>query len=1210
VNGRRRRPKCYYTGRDFHHRILSNNAAAHRQPLVHPSVKLRLTQIKLAGFKSFVDPTAINVPGQLVGVVGPNGCGKSNIIDAVRWVLGESKASALRGESMQDVIFNGSALRKPVARASVELSFDNSLGKAAGQWSQYAEISVKRVLTRDGESSYFINNTHVRRRDVQDIFLGTGVGPRAYAIIEQGMISRVIEAKPEELRIFLEEAAGVSKYKERRRETENRLEDTRENLARVEDIRNELGTQIEKLTHQAEIARQYQGLAAEATLKQHILWLMRKQDAEAETQKHQREVERVTNELESETARLREIEKNLEALRADHYQAGDAANAAQGALYTVNTEVSRLEAEIRFIGETRQRLEAQAGQLALQLEQWQRQSGELAGALDMWRDRRVGAGDRVAAAQARATDERALLPALDQGYRDTQAKLAAARDAIAQAEQAFRLEQNTLSHLGKVLQQLEAREERLSGERAGLAEPDVEQLSGLEGRIADADVEIEGIAERLASLQEAVPVLEAARAAALARLQELQNEASQLEGRLDALQRIQARVEDNEQIQDWLEKYGLGTLPRLWQKITVEPGWEQAIESVLRERLHALELTDPDVLQRLLDDPPPAKVSVFGGDSSGMAPSAGEHRPLASLVQYSDPSARALVEDWLSGCFAVDGVPRLMTRLALAPGAVLVNRAGHQFTRFGVSFHGPDSGDAGILARQREIEGLIAERGTFDVKLSEARQVHRAAEEQLTARREQIADLQEQESGLRQRRHELQLEHLRLVEGAERIRSRGEQIADELAEIHGQKEAELANQTAAEANLERHQAEIDRLYEAFDGVKAEFDAAQQALDAQRQSIQRVELEVQELEFAARECEAKIGEIERQIGALAEQVAGATERVEQARLELATLEDESLKDELQGVLAQRVEREQTLADARNLHEDLGQRLRLTEEERLSCEQRLNPLRDRIGELRLKEQAARLSFEQHAQQLLEAGADEAAVAAAIEKGMRPNALQADINRLHQEMAELGAINMAALEELATSTERKNFLDAQATDLAQALETLESAIRRIDRETRDMLQQTFDEANAHFARMFPTLFGGGEAKLVMTGDEILNAGVEVRAQPPGKRNTSIHLLSGGEKALTATALIFSLFQLNPAPFCLLDEVDAPLDDTNTERFCNLVRKMSDQTQFLFISHNKITMELAHQLVGVTMQEQGVSRVVAVDIEEALRLKEAAAA
>ena len=1173
---------------------------------------MRLTQLKLAGFKSFVDPTTIHVPGKLVGIVGPNGCGKSNIIDAVRWVLGESKASALRGESMQDVIFNGSTLRKPVARASVELVFDNSLGKAAGQWSQYAEISVKRVLTRDGESSYWINNTQVRRRDVQDIFLGTGVGPRAYAIIEQGMISRVIEAKPEELRIFLEEAAGVSKYKERRRETEHRLEDTRENLARVEDIRSELAGQIEKLTQQAEVAKQYKNYQAEARDKQNLLWYLRKQDAEAEAQRLQREIDQAVNALEAETARLREIEARLEAVRAEHYAAADAVAAAQGEFYSVNTEVSRLETEIRYVSEKRQRLEAQVAQLEQQIEQWQRQREELSEALGMWRSRREQAAERIALAQARVDEEQARLPEADEAFRASQASLNEARDAIARAEQAFRVEQTHLEHVGKTIQQLEVREERLIAEREGLVEPDQARLEELQESIALAEAELAECGERIRALQEELPQLEAARAEALQRLQELQREGHTLEGRLSTLQKIQAQVEQNGKIQDWLEKYDLQHLPRLWQKITVEPGWEVAVESILRERLHALELSDPDVLQRLLEDAPQAKLSVYGREI-GAAPAQpyNEFQPLSALVRCNDEAVRAVVEDWLHGCYAVEGVPRLMTRLALPPGTVLVNREGHQFTRYAVAFHGPDTGDAGILARQREIEGLTEEVARSAQRIEEARRAQEEAERALAERRARLAELQSREAGHNRERHALQMELLKLTEGVTRVRERRAQIDQELEELRAQKEAEQEQQAQAEANLERHQAEIDELYMRYESVKAAYDAAGQALERQRQAVQAAERELQEAHFAERECAGKVAEIERSIENLAEQIERAREGREAAQAELQDVRDEGLREQLQAILEQRSEREQRLAEARDRQEELTQALREADEERLACEQNLQPLRDRIGELRLKEQAARLNYDQYAEQLAAANADEALLAQMAEQNkQRPNALQAEINRLNQLMSDLGAINMAALEELAAATERKAFLDSQAEDLTQALETLENAIRRIDRETREKLQQTFDEVNGHFSRMFPALFGGGEAKLVMTGDEILDAGIEVHAHPPGKRNSSIHLLSGGEKALTAIALVFSLFQLNPAPFCLLDEVDAPLDDTNTERFCDLVRKMSEHTQFLFISHNKITMEMAEQLIGVTMQEQGVSRVVAVDIEEAMRMKDSVAA
>jgi chromosome segregation protein len=1171
---------------------------------------LRLTQIKLAGFKSFVDPTHIDIPGRLVGVVGPNGCGKSNIIDAVRWVLGETKASALRGESMQDVIFNGSALRNPVARASVELVFDNSLGKAAGQWSQYAEISVKRVLQRDGESSYHINNTHVRRRDVQDIFLGTGVGPRAYAIIEQGMISRVIEAKPEELRVFLEEAAGVSKYKERRRETELRLEDTRENLARVDDIRRELEGQIEKLTHQAEIARQYKALAADAQLKQNLLWLLRKQDAANEAERQRREIDKAVNELEAETARLREIERRLEETRAEHYGAADAVSAAQGALYDVNTEVSRLEAEIRFIGETRQRLETQVGQLGLQLEQWERSRTELDEALAMWGGRKETAGVRIRDAEARAAAERAKLPATEQEYRAEQARLGEARDAVARAEQALQVEQTTLAHLGRVLQQLELRSERLTAELAQLAEPDPARIASLQEQSASVEAELAQLAGEIAAAEAELPAGEAAQRAAVEALQQLERDRSTLEGRLSTLKRIQERVEENEQVQDWLDRHALAALPRLWQKITVDSGWETAVESVLRERLHSLELADPAAIQQLLEDPPAAKLAVFArGEGAQWQPAPGL-KPLATLVRYGDEGVRGLVQDWLAGYYAVDGFPRLMERLALPAGAVLVNRDGHQFGRFSVSFHGPDSGDAGILVRQREIEALGVELAGYASQVAVAQAAVAREESGLAERRASLAELRARETERNQSRHALELEQLRLAEGATRVRERGAQIRREIEEIEQQQGGERERQAAAEANILVHQGEIDREYAAFESLKAAYDAAERRLNTQREAAQAADREIQEAVFSARECDSKISEIDRSLKTTLEQIAGAGDQREAARAELAGLEDTPLRASLDAALEQRLAREEALAAARNQQETLGARLREAEEARLASEQRLPPLRDRIGELRLKEQAARLNHEQFANQLAEARADETALAASLEKGMRPNTLQAEIGRLHQAMDELGAINMAALEELAASQERKAFLDAQGADLAEALTTLENAIRRIDRETRDMLRQTFDEANRHFASLFPTLFGGGEARLVMTGEEILDCGVEVRAQPPGKRTSTIHLLSGGEKALTAIALVFSLFQLNPAPFCLLDEVDAPLDDTNTERFCRLVQKMSEHTQFAFISHNKITMEIAEQLIGVTMQESGVSRVVAVDIEEALRMKEAVAA
>jgi len=1171
---------------------------------------VRLTQIKLAGFKSFVDPTTVNVPGQLVGVVGPNGCGKSNIIDAVRWVLGESRAAALRGDSMQDVIFNGSSLRKPVARASVELSFDNSLGRAAGQWSQYAEISVKRVLQRDGESSYFINNSHVRRRDVQDIFMGTGLGPRAYAIIEQGMISRIIEARPEELRVFLEEAAGVSKYKERRRETEHRLADTRENLARVGDIRQELGAQIGRLEKQAEVARRYNDLLAERSLKQNLLWLLRRNEAQGEAQRHAKEIERAGIELEAETARLRENERELEQARAEHYAAGDALSAAQGELYGANADVSRLETEIRYVAETRQRLEAQLAQIRAQRDAGRRNEVEQREALRGWEIRLGESRDALETAKRKLEEEKVRLPQAEQALRLLLGRIAGERELIAQAEQAFQVKQAHLAHANKTLQSLEQRCEKLLAERAELVTPDGEAMARLGEDLGKSRAELTRQEALLAQLEEARADVDERRRTGTDALQSLERELSALEGKLATLQQIQSQVEENTKVQEWIGRHQLASKPRLWQKVRVEQGWETAVESALGERLHAMEMSDPELLQRLLEDPPPARVSAFSPGSGAELRREKGLIPLANYVETAEPAVGAVVSAWLAPYYAVEGVPRLLTRLELPPQAVLVNREGHQFSRFGVSFHAPDPADSGILARQREIEALGRESGGRHEEIEKKRQELSELEHSLGEHDEGLATLRAAGIALKQRHHERELEHLKLTQGQDRYLERSRQIEGELTEIAAQQTHERSAQATAESSLERHQAEIDELYGRVELSQRQQEEAEAGLEQQRQRVRQAEHDAQQTGFQERECISKISDINNSFNVFNEQISQADQTLEQLQAELTQIDDQALRSQLQKGLEARIAREQGLAGERNRQEEIADRLRAIEEARMGSEHKLQPLRDRIAELRLKEQAAQINGEQFEQQLREAGADEAALLAAMKEGQKAAPLQGEITRLSNALTELGAINMAALEELTTNQERKQFLDAQAADLSAALETLENAIRRIDRETRDLLQATFDTVNRHFGEMFPALFGGGEAQLSMTGEEILDCGVQVMGRPPGKKNTTIHLLSGGEKALTAIALVFSMFQLNPAPFCLLDEVDAPLDDANTERFCNLVGKMSQQTQFLFISHNKITMEMANQLVGVTMQERGVSRVVAVDIDEALKLREEPAA
>lgn len=1175
---------------------------------------MRLTQINLAGFKSFVDPTRIPVPGQLVGIVGPNGCGKSNVIDAVRWVLGETSARHLRGETMQDVLFNGSGERKPVNRASVELIFDNSLGRAAGQWSQYAEISIKRVLQRDGDSSYYINNVHVRRRDVADLFLGTGLGSRAYAIIEQGMISRVIEAKPEELRIFLEEAAGVSKYRERRRETELRLRDTRENLLRVDDIRQELAKQIEHLEAQAEVARRYHVLHGELQTTQSLLWLTRKQEAGAARSRHAREIERLATELEAETAKLREAEKRLEEMRAQHYRASDGMHAAQGALYEANAEVARLEQQIAHVRESRGRLEREIATLGAQLEQSESQLDTAHAGLAQWRTEKSRAEEELAGCQVRVTEESGKLPVAEETYRAAYNRRDELQRSLSAAEQAREVEQTKLAHAERLIEQLAQREARLREEQGALEVPDSAAMEALQREMQRLDQELQAKRETLAEMERRLPQLEEALRERNDALDAAAQNITAIEARITALEQLQDRIARGAELAGWLAARGLDHAPRLWQGIRIESGWEDALEAVLRERLNGIALEDVERSAAWLDDAPPGKMTVIGAVESGDAgsqPALRDCAPLLAYVTCRDARLKAALSEWLHDVFVVEEARSgLRLRESLPPGALLVSRAGHVFTRHSVSFHAPDSELHGVLTRQREIEELqdtLARardaRGALEARVADA-------ERDIETRKAELAALREAIDAAQQRHHAFEMEALRLSEQAQRLTQRGEQIAAELAEIAAQRATELAHKAGADENLLRLTAETSTFREHLELATDLHRRAEAVLDLQRSALQAAQHAHQEASFRLRASQSKISELESSLGVLSENIATLRESLAGLKNELERCDEAPWQAELQQALSRRTERTAALTAARDALEGMETQLREIEQARLGCEQKLEPLRNRINDVRLKEQEARLTEEQFAQQLAAAGADEEALKALLEKGTRSGALQTEISRLNGEIQALGAVNLAALEELQTAQERKNYLDAQSRDLSEAMATLEDAIRRIDRETRERLQQTFDEVNKHFGTMFPALFGGGVARLVLSGEEILDSGVQVIAQPPGKKNSSIHLLSGGEKALTALALVFAIFQLNPAPFCLLDEVDAPLDDHNTERFCDLVKQMSQHSQFLFISHNKITMEIAHQLLGITMQEPGVSRVVAVDIEEAMKLAEEAAA
>ncbi len=1100
---------------------------------------MRLTEIKLAGFKSFVDPTHIPVPGQLVGIVGPNGCGKSNVIDAVRWVLGESSARHLRGETMQDVLFNGSGNRQLVNRASVELVFDNSLGKAAGQWASYGEISVKRVLQRDSESAFYINNVHVRRRDVADIFLGTGLGARAYAIIEQGMISRIIEAKPEDLRIFLEEAAGVSKYRERRRETELRLSDTRENLLRVEDIRLELDKQLAHLSEQAAVARQYHSLQDQLRATQSLLWLQRKREAAAARERCLREIGKLGVELEAETARLRETERGLEELRVRHHSAGDTLHATQGRLYETNAEFSRLQQQINHVRENRQRVESQLAALVGQLEHGERQLRTHEAQHDEWQREQQRAQHAFDVLQAQLAAAAARSPVMEQAFRASQERRDQLQREAAENGQALQLEQARREHAFKLLAQLAQREQRLREEQSALTPPDSGTLERLRIEQRDLESDHRGRRAQLEDEEARIPEHEQALRKRTAAVEAAAQLVTGLTARIDALQQVQDRIARSEKMQGWLEAHGLAATRRLWQDIEIESGWEDALEAVLRERLNSIELDDLARAAPWLGDPPPGKMAVYAaGAAIGEAAQLPGLEPLASFVRHKQLAAAGALGDWLHQVYVVrDHDEGLAKRTQLPPGAVLVSADGHVFTRYSASFHAADSELHGVLSRQREIEQLTVQHQGELTELAARRSEAAAVAADFALRKSALNDLRVTVDTLQQRHHATQLAILKLSEQAQRVSQRGAQIAAELAEIGAHTGQERGHHDAAEISIAQLDLRRADLQAHLAAAVAEHVRSDAALETQRQSLLQAERSAQEAAFHLKTCANKIAEIGNAQRLIAGNVDTVRTGIARHTQELAGLDEAPLNAELELVMAVRREKEQALAAARDALEATEAELRRGEQERLTIEQNLNPLRDRIGEIKLREQEARLTEEQFAQQLAQAGADERELEALLEKGKRSPALQADIARLNDEIGSLGAVNLAALEELETAQQRKNYLDAQSDDLTQALATLEDAIRRIDRETRERLLLTFDEVNRHFGALFPSLFGGGQAKLVLTGEEILDSGVQVIAQPPGKKNSSIHLLSGGEKALTALSLVFALFQLNPAPFCLLD-------------------------------------------------------------------------
>ncbi len=1167
---------------------------------------MRLKCVKLAGFKSFVDPTTVSFPTNMGAVVGPNGCGKSNIIDAVRWVMGESSAKNLRGESMTDVIFNGSNSRKPVGQASVELVFDNSDGTLKGEYAGYREISIRRKVTRDAHNQYFLNGTKCRRRDITDIFLGTGLGPRSYSIIEQGMISKLIEAKPDELRLFIEEAAGISKYKERRRETENRIRRTYENLERLTDLREELERQLAHLQRQAQAAEKYKTLKAEERQLKAQLQALRWEALNEQTLEREQQVRSLETALEAIIAEQRNADSLIEQERDQHHDLNEAFNQAQARYYSIGADISRIEQMLQFNTDRQRQL---IDDLAQAEQSWQESQSHLLQDQALLADleaERTQLEPELELAQATADDSAGQLLAAEEAMQAWQSSWDEFNQQASAPRQQAEVEQSRISHLEQSVERFGERIRRLEDEQAGLP------ADGLGDELGELDEELAVLALRSEaeqfSLEEATAGLAQERDRLNTLTQELDINRGELQrngGRLASLEALQqAALDQGAGMQRWLQQHDLADAPLLANQLRVEPGWERAVEAVLADDLYAVSLTSLAALEI------PIGRFAQGGlrlvDSrSGSAINA----PAAECLLDKVESALDL-RPWLGSIRVVSELSEALSmRESLAPHESVITQAGHWLGPNWLRFRQGETEDAGVLARQQDIQQLHSLLDQQQSKLDEGEARLETLREHAQELELQRDRLQQQLAQLGREQGELKAQRLAMQVRLEQTHARRERITAELTDIISQRAKELEQLGIARLEL---QAALDNMADDSgrrDELVQYREVLRVSLEQIRQQAGQSKEQVHQLALRGQSLRTQHESIRQGLERLISQSERQAERREQLQLSLAEAQapQDAQRSELDSMLEQRLQAEQGLGVARQALEQVDQQLRSQEQRRQQAEQQAQALRSQLDEQRLITRDLQTRRQGLEEQLLEAGYDLQGVIMTLPAQAVSAEWEQLLQRLEGQIQRLGAINLAAIEEYEQQSERKNYLDAQNADLEEALSTLEQVIRKIDRETRSRFKETFDKVNSGLQNLFPKVFGGGSAWLELTGDDLLDTGVTIMARPPGKKNSTIHLLSGGEKALTAIALVFSIFQLNPAPFCMLDEVDAPLDDANVARYARMVKEMSDRVQFIYITHNKIAMEMADQLLGVTMHEPGCSRLVTVNVQEAVALAEA---
>jgi chromosome segregation protein len=1167
---------------------------------------MRLKCIKLAGFKSFVDPTTIDFPSNLCSVVGPNGCGKSNVIDAVRWVMGESSAKNLRGENMTDVIFNGSGGRKPVGQASVELVFDNHDHKLTGEYANFDEVSIKRKVDRDAQSSYSLNGTKVRRKDITNIFLGTGLGARSYSIIEQGMVSRLIESKPEELRVFIEEAAGISKYKERRRETENRIKRTKDNLERLEDIREELGRQLAHLQRQSVAAEKYAEFKQQERDTTANLNGIRWSGLDAELKENQEAIKGLEIEVESTTADQREIDAKIEEHLSHNAELADTFGEVQARFYSLGNNIARIEQSIEHNIE---RVDQQNLDLRETEEVWSQTKEELD--VDLKRITQLDAQmltitPELEEARIAEQSSSELLAQAEQDLTQWQHDWDEFNSSAEQPRKVAEVEQSRIQQLESIVERGLERRRKLEDENRSLAEGPVDDS------VSEASIEVLLLEETLTSLQTKNRALNLSieeHRASISKgsddLNDIRSELQTCKGKqasLDALQQA-ALGQDNESLNQWLSKQGLDNQIRLAEGIKIDDGWERAVEMVLGDSLQSICVEGLDNIEAMLSELPLGKVALI--DVRAAKESAQNSQ--MSLSPLTDKvSSEWGLNDMLRGIYVAGNVSEALShRAQLGPQDSIITADGVWL------------GSAWLqVSNFNKQESIVERRGIIADLFKKIKKLEEGSnflhEKQIQTKEALSQDEAERESlqgelaAKTQQHSELKSRVSAQMAKIEEAQLRKERIHHEVEELNRQLAVEQENTAGSRSRLQEALDSMEQDVGGRELLEAQREERQLALGSCRNKSRKDKDLAHELALKQQSVQSQLQSTRETMDRMATQVQRSRERMDSLQEQIASADEPlaKMRSDLEALLQQRLEVEKELAEAKAKVDANEHATRALEQLRNQVLEQINQVKESLMHKRLKSEGASVKRDGILEQLEQAKFVLAEVLENLPEELSEEQCDQELEKLANRIQRLGPINLAAIDEYSQQSERKIYLDKQNADLERALDTLENAIRKIDKETRSRFKDTFDKINAGLQDLFPKVFGGGHAYLDMTGEDLLDTGVAIMARPPGKRNSTIHLLSGGEKAMTAIALVFSIFRLNPSPFCMLDEVDAPLDDANVGRYASLVKEMSENVQFIFITHNKITMEMANQLLGVTMHEPGVSRIVAVDIEEAAEL------